>query len=84
MKDHRAFENADLQNAMRAEGGEPEIFPELPVGFGEIFIVVAFAFFENENGVAFFGESHGGDASPEARADDDEVVGHLERMNYEG
>lgn len=77
VQDHHAFEDADLQNAVRADGGEPEIFPVLPVGLGEIFIVEAFAFFEDEDGISFFGEAHGGDTSPEARADDDEVVGHL-------
>src|SRR5215212_10489883 len=77
MQDHHAFEDADLQDPMRTQSREPEILPELPVGPGEILIFEAFPFFEHEDGIAFFGESHRGDASPKARADDDVIVGGL-------
>ncbi len=42
---HYAFENCDLQNAMRVDGGHPNVLPELPVGFGEVRIFKAFALF---------------------------------------
>ncbi len=56
-----------------AEGRHPKIFPELPVGFGEILIVEAFAFFEDEDGIALFGQAHGGDRTAKAGTDDDIV-----------
>src|SRR5688572_17578283 len=69
MQYHHAFENADLQYPVGAEGRQPQILPELPVGFGEVFVVVAFSFFKDEDGIALFGQPHGGDTAPETRAD---------------
>ncbi len=55
VQDHHTFEDADLQNTMRAQSGKPNIFPILPIGFGEIFIFESFTFFKNKNRVALLG-----------------------------
>src|SRR5574341_1915512 len=51
---------------MGAQSRQPKVFPELPVGFREVFIFEAFAFFKDEDGVALFRQSHRGDTSSEA------------------
>ncbi len=54
VQNHHTFENGDLQNAMRTDGGHPNIFPKLPVGFCEVTVIKPFAFFKYKNGITFF------------------------------
>jgi hypothetical protein len=70
MQNHHPFENADLQDAMSAQCGQPEILPELPVGFCEVLLFESFPFFQDEDGVAFLCQSHRGDTAPEAASND--------------
>lgn len=53
---------------------QPEGFPENPVCFRKIGIPPPFPFFNDGNGVSFFGKPQCGDASPEPGADDDIIV----------
>src|SRR5262245_14360252 len=71
VKDEDVLERADLENSVAANGGRPEIAPEVPVAPGEVAILEAAAPLQDHDPIALLRQSHGGDAAAEARADDD-------------
>ncbi len=71
---HHVVEQRELLDTETAQGGGPEIGADVPVGWGEIGVPVAFAAFQHQYVVAFFGQAHGGNAAAEAGADDGEIV----------
>jgi hypothetical protein len=45
-------------------------------------VLEAPAFFQDEDGIALFGQAHGGDGAPEAGADDDKIAGFVSQLIF--
>ena len=57
-----------------AQRGQPERFPDIPVGPGEIFVTVALAAFQYQHAVAFLRQPHRRDAAAKPGANHHEIV----------
>ncbi|MGD8456025.1 MAG: hypothetical protein PVF83_06555 [Anaerolineales bacterium] len=62
----RAAQEIHFEDAETAQGRAPQVFPQVPVRFGVVFVPVAFPPLEHQHFVSFFRQTHGGDAPPES------------------
>ena len=79
-QDHDVAEQVDPLDAVHAEFRHPEELAQIPRGLGELVVGEAAAGLEDTDAVALLGEPQRGNAAPEPRTNDQNVIVRLHRL----
>ena len=82
-QDHHVAQQVDALDAVAAELGRPQELAQVPGGLGEVLVGEAAAGLEHADAVALFGQPQRGDAAPETRTDDQDVVIRFHRTSMD-
>ena len=80
-QDHAVLQQVDALDAVAAQLGRPQKLAQVPGGLGEVLVGKAPAGLEHADPVPLFGQPQRGDAAPEARPDNQDVVIRFHRTS---